>query len=699
MSSFGLGFSCALSEKNRVSEVSEKKIRNRNEFMYIDPALLSWIKNLLEVKLNTIAFCRNNLLRIFTFTIIFGLQNCLFQSENNFPITEAHSVYSDLREFLWIESSKEINDPAQLSPVAWSSFPSDQIGTLPISGHDLWIRFPDSSLSHFRNPILFIEIALEKIKVFHGNELVYDFEKTDYVFPHLIPLKREGSGYIYVKCKGKYQAYIGLDHSIKILEYHDALMELLSQNLLRLCLTPVLFFLSFIFIGLYFLRPEIKINLYFALLLLSSSLIEGTNGFLGYYFQSNSNLMASIQYLNYTICPVLLMLFLGEVFPPFFKNVFRILSGIHIILYIFYFIKHYDKEESFLCAEWDFIWWVIVEATFVLFSALYIIWRKQYKLNLISFGLLSLVVAGSHDSLVDMEILPYKFSIIHIGFWIGVSAFSYYVFKYYLDIIKSLDQYNQILISKNKELERLVAIDKDLILAKELQKSLLSDLEKGDQNLNIVSFNHSLHSIGGDYFDYVNDSMGNWGILICDVAGHGISSAVVAAMSKMAFTATSPYIQYPAKVFNSMNRNLYGKNRGMFITASYLYIDTESKVLSYVNAGHPVFFLIRKSSPYLLEYKTKGRPLGIFADSEYSVGKLSLEVGDRLFLFTDGIPDLNNPTLGAFGEERLRQLLWEHKEEEFKKYHELIQKEFRNYSRSWEHQDDDVSYILIEILD
>ncbi|MCZ8157482.1 MAG: PP2C family protein-serine/threonine phosphatase [Leptospira sp.] len=629
----------------------------------------------------------------------FFLISCNFQ----FPSTEAgntkrHSIYNEKREYLWVESKLDVSTPENLIPSSWSEFNSNQLGLNPIANHDLWIRFPDSNVSRFKNPTLYIEIAIEKIQVFHGSEQVYLFENTDYVFPHIIPLKNESKGYIYIKCESKYHSFIGLDHSVEILEHSDAIIDLFTKNFLRSSLTPVLLFLSVLFFGIYVLKTKAIFNLYFSLLLLSSSIIEGLNGFTGFSMQGYDKILSSVQYLNYMICPILLMLFLGEIFPRFFKNVFRLFILLHLCLYFTYLFRFRDNGHfSYLNTEWAFSWWMVLEAIFVIFSAVYILIRGEVKLTLITFGILSVVFAGAHDTLVDLEFLPYKFQIIHFGFWMGILSFSYFVFRYYLMMVRSLDEYNLVLVNKNKELERLVAIDKDLELAKELQKSLLSSLQKGDENIDIISFNHSLHSVGGDYFDYIKDSMGNWGILICDVAGHGISSAVVAAMAKMAFTATSPYIQYPAKVFNSMNRNLHGKNRGMFITASYLYIDMESRVLSFVNAGHPIFFLIRNGSPRLLDFKSKGRPLGIFPDSEYTVGKVSLEYGDRIFLYTDGIPDLSSPSLGAFGEDRLRQLLWDLRNEPFLKFHESIQKELSIFSKSWAHQDDDVSYILIEL--
>ncbi len=689
--SFAEGFSGAWAKRKTELSRKEKKIRNRNDFMYIDPASLSWFKNLLEVKLITMEKIRKKLCGICILAILIFFINCKERVSNG------DSIYLEKREFLWVHKNQNIAHPKNLAPEAWSSFSGNALGLVPIADHDLWIRFPDAKLTKYENPALYIEIAIEKLLIYQGHNLVYTFNLSDYVFPHIVPLQKETRGYIYIRCRSNYKAFIGIDKDVKFLEHSDALVGLFSENIWRSILTPVMFFLSFLFFGIYFLRKEITINIYFSLLLFSCAIIEGINGFIGYALRSYSDYISSIQYLNYLVCPLLLLLFLGEVFPRFFRNCFKVLFFLNIIIYGFYLIKNSSPELSYLNTELDFSIWMILQAFFILLSSIYVFIRDQFKYRLITLGLLSLVVAGAHDILVDMELLPYSYQIIHFGLWIGVISFSLYVFKYYLEMVRSIDLYNEQLITKNKELERLVAIDKDLMLAKELQKSLLSELEKGDTNLNIVSFNNSLHSIGGDYFDYVNDSMGNWGVLICDVAGHGISSAVVAAMSKMAFTATSPYIQYPAKVFNSMNRNLFGKNRGMFITASYLYIDTDTKILSYVNAGHPHFYVLRKSSPILLDFITKGRPLGIFADSEYSVGKLSLEEGDRLFLFTDGIPDLNNPTLGAFGEERLKQILWENRTEPFMNFHKIIQKELYSYSKGWKYQDDDVSYIMIEI--
>ncbi len=665
--------------------------------MYIYPASLLWNDKLLEVKPITCERIGKKSIFLWMFFLcLLSLFDCRRENKNFLKEDSSLSLFDRKREYLWIDPNKNINSPEILPTEGWQEFSKSTLGFETESDQDLWLRFSDRGLNTFKNPVLFFEIGLEYLDVYHGNKLVYRFQERDYVFPHIIPVENESKGYIYILCKSSYKGFIGVDKGLKFQEHSEALVHLFLENAARSFLSPVLIVLSFIFLGLYFLRRQERLYLYFSALLFSCAIIEAMNGFIGFSLKSYSYLTIPLMYVNLTLCPVLLLIFLREIFPLFFKKIFQILIIIHLFVYLQSAIHNWNKGISFLNNEWDYSWWVIVEGIIAILASAYVLIKGETKLKLITYGLLAVIVTGCHDTLVDMEILPYQYKLIHIGFWAMICQFGYFVFNYYWNVLKSVDTYNQELQKKNKDLERLIAIDKDLILAKELQRSLLSDLHKEDEQIRLIAFSQSLHSIGGDYFDHNKDSLGNWAVLMADVAGHGISSAVVAAMTKMAFAGTSAYLQFPSRVFNSMNRHLAGKTKGLFITASYLFIDTEASTLSYANAGHPGFYILRKSSPRLLEYKAKGRPLGIFSDMAYSEEKISLEEGDKIFLYTDGVLDLSDDHKSNFGEEKLKQLLWENKHQSIKSLRSIVQDSLASFSRSWKFQDDDVSFLVIE---
>ena len=101
---------------------------------------------------------------------------------------------------------------------------------------------------------------------------------------------------------------------------------------------------------------------------------------------------------------------------------------------------------------------------------------------------------------------------------------------------------------------------------------------------------------------------------------------------------------------------LCGKLESDFVTAGYLYLDTEEKNVSYAGAGHPPLFLWRGSDPKIYEYRERGVILGQFEDARYQNINLELKAGDRFLLYTDGIIEATNAAGEIFG--------WDH----FKKF-------------------------------
>ena len=92
------------------------------------------------------------------------------------------------------------------------------------------------------------------------------------------------------------------------------------------------------------------------------------------------------------------------------------------------------------------------------------------------------------------------------------------------------------------------------------------------------------------------------------------------------------------------------------MTAAYLFIDAESKKLSYSAAGHPPALLWERSSDTTRFINENGLMLGLFPDAEYQATELTWNQGDRFLLYTDGVTEAENSQEVPFGTERLEQL-------------------------------------------
>jgi serine phosphatase RsbU (regulator of sigma subunit) len=147
------------------------------------------------------------------------------------------------------------------------------------------------------------------------------------------------------------------------------------------------------------------------------------------------------------------------------------------------------------------------------------------------------------------------------------------------------------------------------------------------------------------------------GILIADVSGHGLSSALIASMLQTALAAQSRNASDPAQVLSGLNQALYGKFQSQYVTAAYLFVDMTTNTVKYAGAAHPPLPLWRARTHKATECVENGLMLGPFSDSTYSSTTFTLEKGDRIVLITDGILEAKDASGCGFGMDRLTSIV------------------------------------------
>jgi serine phosphatase RsbU (regulator of sigma subunit) len=113
-------------------------------------------------------------------------------------------------------------------------------------------------------------------------------------------------------------------------------------------------------------------------------------------------------------------------------------------------------------------------------------------------------------------------------------------------------------------------------------------------------------------------------------------------------------------VLSGINQILCGKLESDFVTAGYLFIDTQKLSVTYSGAGHPPLFLWRGSEQKIYEYREKGIILGQFEDAQYQNIDLELKSGDRFLLYTDGIIEATNAAGERFGWDLFKEFITSH---------------------------------------
>lgn len=222
------------------------------------------------------------------------------------------------------------------------------------------------------------------------------------------------------------------------------------------------------------------------------------------------------------------------------------------------------------------------------------------------------------------------------------------------------------------------AVDKELNVVAEIQRSLLPGKLPRIPGVDLAAFYQTARQAGGDYYDFLPLPDGKWGIMIADVSGHGTPAAVVMAiMHSLAHSLPGPAIR-PSEMLRYLNDKLcqhYTVSSGAFVTAFYGVYDPATRVLTYACAGHnpprlrrsiggycsagsPIGSCMTGGSLFSLD-RAQRLPLGVMADEEYVDQVEEMLPGDEVIFYTDGITEARAPgaRTNMFGVERLDEIL------------------------------------------
>jgi len=198
-------------------------------------------------------------------------------------------------------------------------------------------------------------------------------------------------------------------------------------------------------------------------------------------------------------------------------------------------------------------------------------------------------------------------------------------------------------------------LEGELQLAAEIQRALLPEACRSGRHFEVAASSIPCRAIGGDFYDYFDLAGGAVGFALGDVAGKGPSAALLTAMIQGIFAAQIGTEESAAALITSVNEGLIRRSlQSRFATCVYGTLAVDGR-LTYCNAGHNPPLLIARDGIRRLE--TGGLILGVFPQATYDQETLTLEPGDLLVIFSDGVTEAFNTTGEQFGEERLRTCL------------------------------------------
>jgi serine phosphatase RsbU (regulator of sigma subunit) len=279
--------------------------------------------------------------------------------------------------------------------------------------------------------------------------------------------------------------------------------------------------------------------------------------------------------------------------------------------------------------------------------------------------------------------------------------------------------------------ERLLTINKELEIARQIQSSILPRRVPAISGLEIAARYLPMSAVAGDFYDFLEIDDKRVGVLIADVTGHGVPAALIASMLKVAFVGQVTNAHDPARVLAGLNTALCGKFEDHFVTAAYVYLDLQQNLLRYSGAGHPP--LLRSSNTTGPEVsgaavrsieasgaEARGAEvsevnarlseqleqndliLGLFPEANYASLEITVNPGDRYFLYTDGVCEAKNAQQEEFGSARLLKFLETHQSGSVNQAGDELLAEIASWSKAPQNsakpvQDDDITLLLLHV--
>lgn len=281
---------------------------------------------------------------------------------------------------------------------------------------------------------------------------------------------------------------------------------------------------------------------------------------------------------------------------------------------------------------------VILAGTNVLLNFFFQRVQLTRELRVVLAGALVFLAFALANNLSALGVIPFGNFSETPGFVICMAALNYAAVRMFL----------------RGERER-VALEGELATAREIQRSILPTTMPSVRGLRFSARYDPASSVAGDLYDFVAVDGAHAGVLVADVAGHGVPAALIASMVKVAVSSHARLASDPAALLRELNATLRRDVRRNFVTATFLWLDMDARTVTVSNAGHPPPVLVRGND--VVELGPHGVLLGRFAIASYSSSTVSLEPGDRIVAWTDGIPEAQNARGEQFGEERLLALL------------------------------------------
>ena len=246
-----------------------------------------------------------------------------------------------------------------------------------------------------------------------------------------------------------------------------------------------------------------------------------------------------------------------------------------------------------------------------------------------------------------------------------------------------------------KSLEERKKSEQELALAQETQESLLPRFLPQFQNFRIHAFNNPTRYVGGDFYDFLQLSSGEWVGVLADVSGKGMSAALLSSMVLGALSMEFRSRTQPQEVLNRVNQLLCEKSLPFQFVTLFLFLLSPHGMGQFISAGHNPAYLFRSATGKIEELTACGLILGAFDFVSYQSCPLQLCKGDILVVYSDGLTEAQNHSEEMFGEERLLEIIRQEAPAGSSALEEKFLKAIEEFTQGMP-QTDDITFVVVE---
>lgn len=261
--------------------------------------------------------------------------------------------------------------------------------------------------------------------------------------------------------------------------------------------------------------------------------------------------------------------------------------------------------------------------------------------------------------------------------------------------IAAVSIYNSRLVEALRDSERM---KKELEIAESIQRGLLPRQVPELEGVELAGCCQSAKNVGGDYYDFLKGEDGSLGIIIADVSGHNVGSALMMAIARSVLKSEFLRNRSPGEILAAANRILFSdmETAGLFLTLFIANYNPNSRILRFANAGHNPPFLYHLVKDTFFSLDTEGMVIGVVEEMRFEEKKIELHPGDVLVFYTDGLTEATNNKGERFGIERLKQLVRLNSDTSAEHILNRICGEVSQYSGGVE-QYDDITTVIMKV--